>query len=234
MKILALVLALVSPVLATGADYAEKRMAMTEEIREFAKRAGDEPFSDSVMQALESVERHKFVPADVVPFAYENHPLPIGQGQTISQPYIVALMTDLLKPGPEDVILEVGTGSGYQAAVLAEIVKHVYSIEIVEVLAAQASERLQRLGYDNVTTKAGDGYAGWREHAPFDGIIVTAAPGHVPLPLVEQLRPGGRMVIPVGSSEFAQQLMLIEKTDDGETVTKAIAPVRFVPLTGDR
>ncbi len=165
--------------------------------------------------------------------AYENHPLPIGYGQTISQPYIVALMTDLIQPDPDDVVLEVGTGSGYQAAVLAKLIKRVYSMEIIEPLAEQASKRLERLGYSNVETKLGDGYFGWEEHAPYDAIIVTAASSHVPPPLIQQLKPGGRLVIPVGGRFAIQYLLLIEKTEEGDIMTRQIAAVRFVPLTGD-
>ncbi|MGB5689068.1 MAG: protein-L-isoaspartate(D-aspartate) O-methyltransferase, partial [Woeseiaceae bacterium] len=179
-----------------------------------------------------TVERHRFVPRDEIRHAYENRPLSIGYGQTISQPYIVALMTDLLDPKPDDVVLEVGTGSGYQAAVLSSLVDRVYTIEIIEGLADEARERLQGLGFDNVVTRLGDGYFGWEEHAPFDSIIVTAAATHVPPPLIDQLKPGGRMVIPVGGRFATQWLLLIRKNDDGSVVTHQVAPVRFVPLTG--
>ena len=198
-----------------------------------ARDAGEEALNDEVMQSLGTVERHEFVPARQKLFAYENRPLPIGHGQTISQPYIVALMTDLIEPGPDDVVLEIGTGSGYQAAILAKLVNHVYSIEIIEALAAESTARLTRLGYDNVTTKLADGYHGWEEHAPYDAIIVTAAASHVPPPLVQQLKPGGRMIIPVGGRFMTQQLLLLEKTDDNEVITRQIAAVRFVPLTGE-
>lgn len=213
-------------------DYAALRANLVEEVRTYAGYAGDAPFSDEVLAVLGRVERHLFVPPEQARYAYENRPLPIGHGQTISQPYIVALMTDLLELDEKDVVLEVGTGSGYQAAVLAELVDHVYSIEIVEALAVSARERLARLGYDNVTTKLGDGYYGWKDHAPFDSIIVTAAASHVPPPLIEQLKPGGRMVIPVGGRFMTQLLLLLEKGDDGEIVTRQIGAVRFVPLTG--
>ena len=186
-----------------------------------------------IRDSLDAVERHKFVPREQVPFAYENRPLRIGYGQTISQPYIVALMTDLLDPQPDDVALEIGTGSGYQAAVLSGLVARVYTIEIIEALAEQGGARLQRLGYDNVVTKLGDGYFGWEEHAPFDAIVVTAAASHVPPPLIEQLKPGGRMIIPVGGRFVTQMLLLIEKTEDGRVVSRQIGAVRFVPLTGD-
>ncbi|MFQ5983586.1 MAG: protein-L-isoaspartate(D-aspartate) O-methyltransferase [Woeseiaceae bacterium] len=198
--------------------------------------AGDtlrDAIDESVLGSLGVVERHRFVPDRQKRFAYENRPLPIGHGQTISQPYIVALMTDLVKPDEDDVVLEVGTGSGYQAAILSGLVKRVYTIEIVPPLARQAEARLKRLGYDNVTTRLGDGYYGWEDHAPFDSIVVTAAASHVPPPLVEQLRPGGRMVIPVGGRFMTQQLLLIEKTEEGEVRSFQIAAVRFVPLTGE-
>jgi len=224
---------LAAPALAGEPDYAALRAELVDEVRAYAGYAGDDPFSDDVLATLARVERHRFVPPGEVRYAYENRPLPIGHGQTISQPYIVALMTDLLEPNEDDVVLEVGTGSGYQAAVLAELVGHVYTIEIIEALATSAGERLQRLGYDNVTTRLGDGYYGWEEHAPFDSIIVTAAASHVPPPLIEQLKPGGRMVIPVGARFMTQLLLLLEKGDDGEVVTRQIGAVRFVPLTGE-
>ncbi len=197
-----------------------------------ARDTGEEPLDEDVMASLGTVERHEFVPAQLKPFAYENRPLPIGHGQTISQPYIVALMTDLIKLDSDDVVLEIGTGSGYQAAILAKLVKHVYSIEIIEALADESAARLKRLGYDNVTTTLADGYYGWEAHAPFDAIIVTAAASHVPPPLVQQLAPGGRMIIPIGGRFMTQQLLLLEKTDDDEVITRQVAAVRFVPLTG--
>ncbi len=227
------VLILAAPAMADDADYERLRAELVEEVRAYAGYAGDEPFSDEVLAVLGRVERHRFVPPEEARYAYENRPLRIGHGQTISQPYIVALMTDLLEPEAGDVVLEVGTGSGYQAAVAAELVDHVYSIEIIEGLATSAAERLRRLGYDNVTTKLGDGYYGWEEHAPYDAIIVTAAASHVPPPLIEQLKPGGRMVIPVGARFMTQLLLLLEKGEDGEIVTRQIGAVRFVPLTGD-
>ncbi len=186
-----------------------------------------------VMHSMRTVKRHLFVPKSKIPFAYENRPLAIGHGQTISQPYIVALMTDLLKPDQTDIVLEVGTGSGYQAAILSSLVSKVYTIEIIEPLADQVKERFQKLQYTNIISRTGDGYYGWEEYAPFDGIIVTAAASHVPPPLLQQLKPGGRMVIPVGSRFLTQQLLLIEKTQDGQISTQQILPVRFVPLTGD-
>ncbi len=178
------------------------------------------------------VPRHEFVPAKLHAVAYQNRPLPIGHGQTISQPYIVALMTDLLDVDGDDVVLEVGTGSAYQAAVLAELADKVYTMEIVEPLANAAKDRLARLGYDNVETRFGDGYYGWPEKAPFDAVIVTAAANHIPPPLVEQLRPGGRLVIPVGERFAIQHLLLVHKLDDGRITVRQILPVRFVPLTG--
>ena len=179
------------------------------------------------------VPRHEFVPADQRPYAYENRPLPIGYGQTISQPYIVAIMTDLLGLEKNDRVLEIGTGSGYQAAVLAELVDSVFTIEIIEGLGRQTSERLERLGYDNVRTRIGDGYYGWPSKAPFDAIIVTAASSHIPPPLIKQLKPGGRMIIPVGSRFMVQQLLLVTKDPTNKVTTRQIMPVSFVPLTGE-
>ena len=231
------VLLLASTANADEADDAVARAAMVDEVHFYATLArdsGEEALNEDVMRSLGTVERHEFVPARQKPFAYENRPLPIGHGQTISQPYIVALMTDLIEPGRDDVVLEIGTGSGYQAAILAKLVKHVYSIEIIEALADEATARLGRLGYNNVTTKLGDGYYGWEEYAPFDAIVVTAAGSHVPPSLIQQLRPGGRMIIPVGGRFMTQQLLLLEKTDDDEVITRQIAAVRFVPLTRER
>ena len=184
-----------------------------------------------VLAAMRSVPRHRFVPEALRSEAYSDRPLPIGEGQTISQPTIVAMMTHLLEPESGDVMLEVGTGSGYQAAVLSRLVGHVYSIEIVEALARASAKRLQALGYDNVTVRHGDGYAGWPQHGPFDGIIVTAGARHVPPPLVEQLKPGGRIIIPVGPSLGTQELRLIVKDGEGRVTSRTITPVRFVPLT---
>jgi protein-L-isoaspartate(D-aspartate) O-methyltransferase len=178
------------------------------------------------------VPRHRFVPKDLEDVAYADHPLPIGEGQTISQPYIVALMTELAKPKPDSVALDVGTGSGYQAAVLAELCKKVYSIEIVESLGKDAKKRLANLGYKNVEVRIGDGYRGWPEHAPFDLIILAAAPEHIPKPLVQQLAPGGRLVLPVGG-RFFQNLIVVEKQKDGTTRELNVIPVAFVPMTGE-
>ena len=197
-----------------------------------AGETGRATLDKRVLAAMDRVERHRFVPPAQRPQAYENRPLPIGHGQTISQPYIVALMTDLLAPAAQHRVLEIGTGSGYQAAVLAELVREVYSIEIVQPLGAEASARLAQLGYRNVHTRIGDGYFGWAEHGPFDAIAVTAAATHVPPPLIRQLKPGGRMVIPVGASFLTQHLLLIEKRADGSVSSRQILPVRFVPLTG--
>ncbi len=225
---------------ASAADndgYADLREAMIRAINVDVSitrfSTGKETFDSRVMGAMRKVPRHQFVPRRVQDDAYENRPLPIGYGQTISQPYIVALMTDLLGVDEDDEVLEIGTGSGYQAAVLAELVRQVYSIEIIAPLGKQSAARLARLGYRNVATRVGDGYYGWEAHAPFDGIIVTAAANHIPPPLIKQLKPGGRMIIPIGSWFFTQQLMQVDKTLDGQIKTRQILPVRFVPLTGD-
>jgi protein-L-isoaspartate(D-aspartate) O-methyltransferase len=219
-----------------AADFDRQRQRLGAEIaalaRETALETGRREFAAPVMAAMGRVPRHRFVPEDQVPYAYQNRPLPIGYGQTISQPYIVALMTDLIDPQPGQTVLEIGTGSGYQAAVLAELVGRVYTIEIIEPLARQAVERLKALGYANVETRTGDGYHGWEEAAPFDAIVVTAAASHVPPPLIRQLKPGGRMAIPVGAPFMAQYLLLVEKKTDGAVTTRQILPVRFVPLTG--
>ena len=212
-----------------------QRKRMVEEIaaltRETRFETGRASLSERVMSAMAKVPRHEFVRASDRHNAYANRPLPIGMGQTISQPFIVALMTDLMEVGPGDRVLEVGTGSGYQAALLAELAGTVYTIEIVEPLAREAAERLKRLGYRNVETKTGDGYRGWPEHAPFDAIMVTAAPREVPQPLIDQLKPGGRLVVPVGGQAAGQSLLLIEKQPDGRVTRRTILAVRFVPLT---
>jgi protein-L-isoaspartate(D-aspartate) O-methyltransferase len=183
-----------------------------------------------VLDAMRKVPRHRFVPAAQRGEAYTDAPLPIGQGQTISQPYIVALMTELARPRPDDVALEIGTGSGYQAAVLAEVVSHVYTIELESSLSERAAATLRELGHRNVSVRTGDGYAGWPEHAPFDVILVTAAPDHVPQPLLDQLRPGGRLIVPVGPTLAVQELRVIEKDAAGHVSTRSVSPVRFVPL----
>lgn len=206
-------------------DYRRERAHMVEQ--QMALRDIDDA---AVLDAIRKVPRHRFVPVHEQRYAYADTPLPIGEGQTISQPYIVALMTQLARPKETDRALEIGTGSGYQAAVLAELVEHVYTIELEAVLAATAARVLRELGYDNISTRTGDGYAGWPEHAPFDIIIVTAAPDHVPQPLLDQLKPGGRLVVPVGPVSATQQLQLIEKDSKGAITTKNLTPVRFVPL----
>ena len=225
---------LLAALAAQADDYTVARGDLVREVVRYARLAGDAGggLETVVVDALRTVERHRFVPERELAYAYDNRPLPIGYGQTISQPYIVALMTDLIDPRPGDKVLEIGTGSGYQAAVLAEIVGRVFTIEIIEPLHVTATDRLARLGYDNVTTRLGDGYFGWQEEAPFDAIVVTAAPSHVPPPLVQQLARGGRMVIPVGGRWATQQLLLIERRGNDEIITRQVAPVRFVPLTG--
>ncbi|MDH3935585.1 MAG: protein-L-isoaspartate(D-aspartate) O-methyltransferase [Gammaproteobacteria bacterium] len=222
---------------ALGDEYAQARQRLVEDIQQDVRDTSlyldKQTLDPRVMAAIATVPRHEFVPAAQRRHAYDNRPLPIGYGQTISQPYIVALMSDLIKPRAGDRILELGTGSGYQAAILAELTGTVYSIEIIEELGKQAAGRLSGLGYDNITLRIGDGYYGWKEHAPFDAIVVTAAASHVPPPLVAQLKPGGRMVIPVGSRFLTQQLVLIEKQADGQLLTRQVLPVKFVPLTGE-
>lgn len=203
-----------------------------QEFRATSAMTGKSALDPRVKRALREVPRHLFVPPAYRAHAYENRPLPIGYGQTISQPYIVALMTELLEPRPDHAVLEIGTGSGYQAAVLSRLVQRVYTVEIIEPLAEQARTRLGELGYTNVEVRLGDGYYGWEERAPFDGIVVTAAASHIPPPLVQQLKPGGRMVIPVGGHFLTQSLMLVEKNLQGEVSTRQLLPVSFVPLTG--
>lgn len=183
-----------------------------------------------VLKAMEDVPRHLFVDESLWPMAYSDGPLPIGHGQTISQPYIVSLMTELLQADTHHVVLEIGTGSGYQAAILSPLVHHVFTIEIIEELGLEAERRLKRLGYDNVTVRIGDGYQGWPEESPFDRIIVTAAPEEIPPKLVEQLKPGGRMVLPVGPQWWGQDLLVVEKDEKGNISKKESIPVRFVPM----
>ena len=216
-------------VLAETDEFATARERMV--INTIESRGISDP---DTLRAMRAVQRHKFVDPSTIRQAYADRPLPIGHGQTISQPYIVALMTELLQVSPGDVVLEIGAGSGYQAAVLAEIVEQVFTIEIVPALAELSTQRMKDLGYDNVTVKGGDGYFGWPDHAPFDGIIVTAAATHIPPPLVEQLKPGARMVIPVGPPMQVQTLMLVEMQEDGTVRQQSLMPVRFVPLTGER
>lgn len=213
---------------------AVERAAMVREVVALHRWSSGGDINSDVLTVLGRVPRHEFVPASQRASAYDNRPLPIGHGQTISQPYIVAVMTELLEIGAGATVLEIGTGSGYQAAILAELGAEVASIEIVEPLAVEATARLRRLGYARIALRVGDGYHGWPERAPFDAIIVTAAASHVPPPLVRQLKPGGRMVIPVGAPFQTQQLMLVEKRTDGTVSTRQLMAVRFVPLTGRR
>jgi protein-L-isoaspartate(D-aspartate) O-methyltransferase len=217
-------------------DFDAERAALVAEIeRDIAatRPGGRSGLDPRVAQALKQVPRHRFVPASLQGLAYEDTPLPIGNDQTISQPYIVALMTELAEISAEDVVLEIGTGSGYQAAVLAEIAREVYTIEIIEPLGRGAMRVLQQLGYDNITVRIGDGYVGWPEKAPFDAILVTAAPETVPPALIEQLKPGGRLVIPVGAEYATQTLRVLEKTSTGQLATTDVLPVRFVPFQRD-
>jgi protein-L-isoaspartate(D-aspartate) O-methyltransferase len=234
---LLILIAASSSALAEAPDaYFDARQRMVSEIVddvvETASQLGRERLNPRVLDAMKSVKRHEFVPPENRKRAYKNRPLPIGHGQTISQPYMVAIMTDLLDLDPGDKVLEVGAGSGYQAAILAELVDRVYSIEIIAPLGKEAAQRLKRLNYDNVDVRIGDGYYGWKEQAPFDAIIVTAAGSHIPPPLIKQLKPGGRMVVPVGSRFMTQELLLVEKNDAGDITTRQLLPVIFVPLTG--
>lgn len=211
---------------------------LLDEIREevWATRhlTGRPALEERVMDSLCQVPRHEFVADRLQSCAYANHPLQIGHGQTISQPYIVALMTDLIQPRADDVVLEIGTGSGYQAAILSKLVKRVYSVEIIEELAAEAAARLRRLGYDNVEVRLGNGRLGWPQHAPYDAILVAAAAAGIPAALIEQLKPGGTLVIPVGAQHAAQDLLVVKKDLGGRIEEKNVLPVAFVPLTGTR
>jgi len=221
---------------ADDAGYAAEREALVREIERQAiatrRELGADQLDPAVAAALRSVPRHEFVPLALRTEAYGNHPLPIGGGQTISQPYIVAIMTQLLGAKAGDRVYELGTGSGYQAAVLAEMGLEVYSVEIVPELAERAAQTLRRLGYDRAHVKAGDGWLGWPEAAPFAGILITAAADRVPEPLVEQLAVGGRLVMPVGAAGRVQQLVVMEKTAAGALERRDVLPVRFVPVTG--
>jgi len=214
--------------------FAEDREALLREIdlevRETATLTGRSALSPAVRRALAEVPREEFVSPEDRPFAYINRPLPIGHGQTISQPFVVALMTDLLDPEAGDRVLEIGTGSGYQAAVLARIVGRVYTVEVVEALAEQARRRFQRLGYENIDARSGDGHRGWPEEAPFDGIIVTAAAATMPRRLLSQLGRGGRMVVPVGAAFARQDLLVVTKDDAGAITERPVIPVAFVPF----
>ena len=237
LRLLSVLLLALAPSVAWAQDSrAAERRQMIEEIAADARRTAAETgrpaFAGPVVAAIAKVPRHRFVPPDQERAAYQNRPLPIGHGQTISQPYIVALMTDLLNVGPRHTVLEIGTGSGNQAAILAELAQTVCTIEIIEPLAKRAEERLREQGYAAVRTRVGDGYYGWEECGPFDSIIVTAAAGQIPPPLIRQLKPGGRMVIPVGAPFMAQHLMVVDKKQDGTIVTRQVLPVSFVPLTG--
>jgi protein-L-isoaspartate(D-aspartate) O-methyltransferase len=217
-------------------NYEDERRALVATLRAdalIAEEYGAPSISEETLAVIGRVPRHEFVPKSQRELAYQNHPLPIGAGQTISQPYIVALMTELAEIGSDETVLEIGTGSGYQAAVLAELAHHVYTIEIVEMLGQRAQRDLDRLGYANVSVRIGDGYAGWPEHAPFDAILVTAAPEEVPQPLIDQLAVGGRMVIPVGEEGDVQTLRLFVKEAAGVLTAKNVIPVRFVPFTRD-
>ena len=215
-----------------AADAAEYETARARMLRMQLMGPGRDIQDPRVLEAMRTVPRHAFVPPSMRRMAYADRALPIGHGQTISQPYIVAFMTEHVKPRVTDRVLEIGTGSGYQAAVLAKLVREVFTIEIVTPLADRAAKTLRRLGYDNVHVRAGDGYQGWPEHAPFDVVIVTCAPTHIPEPLVAQLREGGRMIIPVGARGGAQELVLLEKIA-GKIEQRAVLPVRFVPMTGE-
>ena len=218
--------------------YEQDRLSLVRSIETHVYRTreylGRSELSARTIAALEQTPRHEFVPASIRRYAYEDRPLPIGNGQTISQPYIVAIMTDLLDLEPGCTVLDIGTGSGYQAAVLAALCDHVYTIEIVEPLGRAARERLTRLGYDNVTVRIGDGFEGWAEHAPFDGIVVAAVADELPPPLLKQLKPGGRIIMPVGRADGHQELILAERRMDDSLDETRILPVRFVPLTRDQ
>ena len=214
-------------------DRASERAHMVLSAANMAEVSGVPHLDRVVLDAMRAVPRHRLVPEAVRSRAYDNVALPIGYEATISQPSVVLMMTQLLEPEPGHVVLEVGTGSGYQAAILSRLVRQVYSVEIVEPLAARAARDLAELGYANVTVRAGDGYAGWPEHAPFDRIIVTAGTDHVPRPLLDQLRPGGLMVIPLGSRPETLELTRIRKGRDGRISRRRVTPVRFVPLTRD-
>jgi protein-L-isoaspartate(D-aspartate) O-methyltransferase len=223
---------------AEDAKCVRERAAMVETIRSYARSAGAsggaQGVSETVLEAVGKTERHQFIPGSSCSVAYRDGPAPIGQGQTISQPYIVALMTHLAAVKSDDTVLEVGTGSGYQAAILARLVQKVCTVEIIPPLAEAAAKVLRELGHDNVSVRVGDGYQGWLECGPFDAVIVTAALGHVPPPLIEQLKVGGRLVMPLGSTPAAQQLTVVEKIAPSETRTRSIIPVVFVPFTRSR
>ena len=239
LKVLAIICATIITLHSWGGEpdrFVVERRALVAEISELARatqaETGQGAFSAQVMDAMGKVPRHRFVPKEVERYAYRNRPLPIGYGQTISQPFLVAYMTELLQVTKDSKVLEIGTGSGYQAATLSELVKEVYTIEIIEPLAARATETLKTNGYTNVQVQVGDGYYGWEKHAPFDAIIVTSSASHVPPPLIQQLKRGGRMLIPLGSGFMPQHLVLVEKDMQGRVRTRELLPVQFVPLTG--
>ncbi len=221
---------------AQAADFAEARQQMVrviaDDVRQTSVYLGRDVLDTRVLEAMAAVPRHELVPPQLRDQAYENRPLPIGYGQTISQPYIVAVMTELLEPQPGHRVLEIGTGSGYQAAILAQLAAQVFTIEIIKPLGQQAEQRLKELSYGNISVRIGDGYYGWQEHAPFDGIVVTAVTSHIPPPLLAQIKPGGKMVIPIGTPFMTQQLVLVTKEPGGGITTRQLLPVRFVPLTG--
>ena len=235
-RVLATTLALVilAAIALAAEDFATERRLMVEETETLAASTAAETGRTSldlrVLEAMAKVPRHEFVQREEASAAYKNRPLPIGHGQTISQPFIVALMTDLLRTKPTDSVLEVGTGSGYQAAVLSLLAREVYTIEIIDELGKEAADRLTRLGYANVRTKIGDGYQGWAEHAPFDAIIVTAALEHIPPPLIEQLKVGGKLIMPLGYANQTQGLAVVEKLPSGKTDARIVTLVRFVPF----
>ena len=234
--VVGLILLLFSTHVIAEDDFQRQRQELVDTIKADVAMTQDflnqESLDERVLNAIGKVPRHEFVPSDQRPYAYENRPLSIGYGQTISQPYIVAIMTDLLKPKKTDRVLEVGTGSGYQVAILAELVDSVYTIEIIKELGEQAADNLKKSAYNTVHTRIGDGYYGWETEAPFDSIMVTAVASHIPPPLIKQLKPGGRMIIPVGGQFMMQYLVLVTKDVDNKITTRQILPVRFVPLTG--
>jgi len=227
--------AIVRQATAQDAQCVRERAAMVETIRAYARSnasgLGQQGLSDRVLEAMGQTKRHLFIPERSCSIAYADRPIPIGLGQTISQPFIVALMTQLAEVAPDHVVLEIGTGSGYQAAILAQLARKVCTIEIIQPLAEAAAKTLRDLAYDNVSVRFGDGYDGWPECGPFDAIVVTAALGQPPPPLIEQLKVGGRLVMPVGPSYTTQYLTVVEKIDPGKTTTRAVIPVRFVPFT---
>jgi len=220
------------PVSQAARDFVDERLRMVRTQMEAPPDYRERVEDRTVLDAMRAVPRHVFVPSNLEARAYEDTPLPIGHGQTISQPYIVAAMTELLQIGPDSKVLEIGTGSGYQAAVLAQLTPHVYTIEIIEPLHEIAGDALRTYGYSNVNLRHADGYFGWQTEAPFDAIIVTCAAGHLPPPLWDQLKPGGRIVIPIGGTYSVQRLVVVEKTTEGKRTSKTVMAVRFVPMTG--